>query len=276
MLDFFQLFLQLNSTEYMAIATLLTDFGYRDPYLAMAKGKLLSGIPSIQVVDISHDATITSDEMIGSFMLRNVVPQFPRGTIHIISVNTTMDYGSRYVAFEHKGHYFIGADSGIFYMCFGEHPARVYDITGYSKGFTTFPLMDIFVPVAIDISNGKKMDEIGAAEIKLVEKTMFYPTVEPNRIVGSILYIDVYGNLITNVSKNLFEKTRNGRRFRIYVRSVTYSVTKISNNYNEVIEGEMVGIINYSGLIEIAMHNANCAKMLGVEVRSSIVVEFVD
>lgn len=260
----------------MAIATLLTDLGYRDPYLAMAKGKLLSGISNIQVVDISHDPAVTGDEMIGSFMLRNVVPQFPKGTIHIISVNTTLDFGNRFVAFEHKGHYFIGADSGIFYMCFGEHPAKVYDVTSYSKGYSTFPLMDIFVPVAVELSRGKKMEEIGSAEIKLVEKTMFYPTVEPNRIVGSILYIDVYGNLITNITRNLFEKVRNGRRFRIYVRSVNYSVTKISNNYNEVVEGEMVGVINYSGLIEIAMHNANCAKMLGVEVRSSIVVEFAD
>ncbi len=260
----------------MAIATLLTDLGVRDPYLAMAKGKLMSGVPNIQVVDVSHDPAVTGDEMIGSFMLRNVIPQFPRGTMHIISVNTTLDFGSRFVAFEHKGHFFIGADSGIFYMCFGEHPSKVYDITSYSKSFSTFPMMDIFVPVAVELAGGKKLEEMGLMEIKLVEKTMFYPTVEPNRIVGSILYVDVYGNLITNVTRNLFEKVRNGRRFRIYVRSVTYSVTKISNNYNEVIEGEMVCVINYSGLIEIAMHNANCAKMLGVEVRSSMVIEFVD
>lgn len=260
----------------MAIVTLLTDLGYRDPYLAMVKGKLMSGINNIQLVDISHDHTVTCDEMIGSFMLRNVVPQFPKDTIHIISVNTTLDFGSRFVVFEHKGHYFIGADSGIFYMCFGEHPAKVYDITGHTKKNSTFPLMDIFVPVAIELNNGKKIEEIGSTEIKLVEKTMFYPTVEPNRIVGSILYIDVYGNLITNISKNLFEKVRNSRRFRIYVRSVSYSVTTISNNYNEVQEGEMVVVINYSGLIEIAMHNANCSKMLGVEVRGSLVVEFID
>ncbi len=260
----------------MSIVTLLTDLGYRDPYLAMAKGKLISGIKGLQVVDISHDPIVTADEMVGSYMLRNVVPQFPKGTVHIVSVNTTLDFGSRFVAFEHKGHFFIGADRGIFYMFLAEHPEKVYDITSYSKAFTTFPLMDIFIPVAIDLSHGKKMEEIGAAEIKLVEKTMFHPTVEPNRIVGSILYVDVYGNLITNISKNLFEKVRNGRRFSIYVRSANYNITKISNNYNEAIEGEMVGVINYAGLIEIAMHNANCAKMLGVEVRSSIVAQFMD
>lgn len=260
----------------MAIVTLLTDLGYRDPYLAMAKGKLLTGMKDAQIIDVSHDPTITGDEMIGSFMLRNVVPQFPKGTIHIISINTTLDLGCRFVAFEHKGHYFIGADRGIFFMCMAEHPEKVYDITSYSKSFTTFPLMDIFVPVAIDMANGKKMEEIGTTEIKLVEKTMFYPTTEPNRIVGSILYIDIYGNLITNVSRNLFEKMRNGRRFRIYVRSATYNVTKLSNDYNDVPEGEMVAVVNYSGLIEIAIRDTNCAKMLGVEVRSSMVVEFID
>ena len=260
----------------MAIATLLTDLGYRDPYLAMAKGKLLSGVKHIQIIDISHDPVVTTDEMIGSFMLKNIVPQFPKGTVHIVSVNTTLDFGTRFVVFEYKGHYFIGADSGIFFMCIGEHPEKVYDITSYSKTHTTFPLMDIFVPVAIELYNEKKIEEIGATEVKLVEKTMFYPTVEPNRVVGGILYIDIYGNLITNISKNLFDKIRNNRRFRIFVRSATYSISKISNNYNEVIEGEMVGVINYSGLIEIAMHNANCAKMLGVEVRNSVVVEFID
>jgi S-adenosylmethionine hydrolase len=273
---FFQLFLPDNEVSCMAIVTLLTDLGYRDPYLAMAKGKLLSGAKDVQVVDTSHDPSVTGDDMIASFMLRNVVPQFPKGSIHVISVNTTLEFGSRHVVFEHKGHYFVGADSGIFYMFLGEHPERVYDITGYSKSFTTFPLMDIFIPVVVDIIHGKKLEEIGATEIKLVEKTMFHPTVEPNRIVGSILYIDVHGNLITNITKNLFEKIRNGRRFKIYVRSATYAVAKISNNYNEVIEGELVALINYSGLIEIAMHNANCAKMLGVEVRSSMVVEFND
>jgi len=260
----------------MSVITLLTDLGNRDPYLAMAKGRILSGIQGANIVDVSHDPTVTSDEMIGSFMLRNVVPQFPKGSVHIISINTTLDFGSRFVAFEHKGHTFIGADRGIFYMCMAEHPDKVYDITGYYKGFSTFALMDIFIPVAIELKNGKKLEEMGLTEIKLVEKTMFYPTVEPNRIVGSILYIDTYGNLVTNVSRNLFEKIRNGRKFRIYVRSATYSVSKISNNYNEVIEGEMVALLNYSGLIEIAMHNANCAKMLGVEVRSSMVVEFKD
>lgn len=260
----------------MAIVTLLTDLGYRDPYLAMAKGKLLSGSKDVQLVDMSHDPGVTSDQMIASFMLRNVVPQFPKGTIHIISVNTTLDFGSRHVVFEHKGHFFVGADSGTFYMFLGEHPQKVYDISSYAKAHTTFPLMDIFVPVVIDIIQGKKLEEIGAVEIKLVERTMFHPTVEPARIVGSILYVDVHGNLITNITRNLFEKVRNGRKFRIYVRSATYSVSKISNNYNEVIEGEMVAVINYSGLIEIAMHNANCAKMLGVEVRSTMIIEFSD
>lgn len=260
----------------MAIVTLLTDLGYRDPYLAMAKGKLLGGARDVQIIDASHDPTVTGDDMIASYMLRNIVPQFPKSTIHVISANTTLEFGSRHVVFEHKGHFFVGADSGIFYMFLGEHPQKVYDITGYAKAYTTFPLMDIFIPVVIDIINGKKLEEIGAAEIKLVEKTMFHPTVEPNRIVGSILYIDVHGNLITNITRNLFEKVRNSRKFRIYVRSATYSVNKISNNYNEVIEGEMVAVINYSGLIEIAMHNANCAKMLGVEVRSSMVIEFTD
>lgn len=260
----------------MPVITLLTDLGYRDPYLAMAKGKLLSGISDVQIVDISHDASATSDEMIASFMLRNVIPQFPKGSIHIVSVNTTIDFGSRFVAFEYKGHYFIGADRGVFYMFLAEHPEKVYDITSYTKSHSTFPLMDIFIPVALEITRGKSLQDLGAAEIKLVEKTMFYPTVEPGRIVGSVLFIDGYGNLITNITRNLFEKVRNGRRFSIYVRSAMYNVTKISNNYNEVIEGEMVGIMNYAGLLEIAMHNANCAKMLGVEVRSSIVAEFYD
>ncbi len=260
----------------MAIVTLLTDMGYRDPYLAMAKGKLIGGVKDLQLVDTSHDPSVTSDQMIASFMLRNVVPQFPKGTIHIISVNTTLDFGSRHVVFEHKGHYFVGSDSGIFFMFLGEHPQRVFDITGYAKAHTTFPLMDIFVPAVIDIIQGKGLEEIGSTEIKLVEKTMFHPTVEPGRIVGSILYVDVHGNLITNITRNLFEKVRNGRKFKIYVRSATYSVSKISNNYNEVIEGEIVAVINYSGLIEIAMHNANCAKMLGVEVRSSMIIEFSD
>lgn len=260
----------------MAIITLLTDLGYRDPYLAMAKGKLLSNIPNLQIVDISHDATATTDEMIASFMLRNVIPQFPKGSIHLVSINTTIDFGSRLVVFEYKGHYFIGADRGIFFMFLAEHPEKVYDITSFTKAHSTFPLMDIFIPVAIEILNGKNLAELGSAEIKLVEKTMFYPTVEPGRIVGSILYIDGYGNLITNITRNLFEKVRNGRRFSIYVRSAMYNVTKISNNYNEVIEGEMVGVMNHAGLLEIAMNNANCAKMLGVEVRSSIVAEFFD
>lgn len=250
--------------------------GLRDPYLAMAKGKILSSLPESAIVDISHDAAATADEMIASFMLRNVIPQFPKGTIHIVSVNTTVDFGARFIAFEHKGHYFIGADRGVFYMFLAEHPAKVYDISSFSKSHSTFPLMDIFIPVAIEIAQGKSIQELGAAEIKLVEKTMFYPTVEPGRIVGSILYIDGYGNLITNITRNLFEKVRNGRKFSIYVRSAMYNVTKISNNYNEVLDGEMVGIINHAGLLEIAMYQSNCAKMLGVDVRSSIIAEFYD
>lgn len=258
----------------MPIVTLLTDLGYRDPYLAMAKGKLVSEIKDVQLVDVSHDPKVTRDEMISSFMLRNILPQFPEGSIHIVSTNTTLEFGQRFVVFEHMGHYFIGADGGVFFMCLGEHPGAVYDITSYTGAHSTFPLMDIFTPVASEILAGKSLGDIGAAEIKLVEKTMFYPTVEPDRIVGGVLYIDVYGNLITNINKEEFEKVRQGRNFNMYVRSATYNISKISNNYNEVIEGELVGIFNYSGFIEIAMNKANCAKMLGVEVRNPIIVEF--
>lgn len=252
----------------------MTDCGTTDYYLAMVKGKLLQSVPDLQIIDVCHDSKITRDEAQSTFILKNTVPQFPKGTIHIVAMNAHVSMTNRFVAFEHDGQIFIGADSGIFFTFLGVQPSKVYDITYYFKGLSSFALMDVFVPVALELIQGKKLHEISSFEIKLMEITSPLPLTTPNKIIASIIYIDQDGNLITNLSKSYFEEIRKNREFVITMRS-KYKISTIDESYSNAKDhGDLIVFFNYSGMLELSILYGNCSELLGIILRDTITIDF--
>lgn len=248
--------------------------GTRDYYLGAMKGALFAELPDARLVDITHDVDKNGGAVMGGHILRNTYRNFPPGTIHIVAVDTNVGLESRHVVFEYDGHCFVGTDNGIFSLAFDGKPSAIYDITQLASGSATFPAISVFVKVAAELAKGKKPEELGRPAIGLIDKRMFRATVEPSAIVGTVIYIDDHGNAITNVDRALFEQVRNGRNYALYVRSMGYMIRKISKQYTEVAEGELVAVFNHAGNLELAIHNGSIAALLGLNIGSSIRIEF--
>ncbi|MGB0888160.1 MAG: SAM hydrolase/SAM-dependent halogenase family protein [Vicingaceae bacterium] len=260
----------------MAVITLTTDLGLVDNYVASVKGAILKGYPEATIVDITHEIP-AFDLQKSAFILRNCYQDFPEGTVHILGVNSEADVNVPHVALFANGHYFIGADNGVFSLIFDNPPEKVVELTlSQDTDRVTFPTKDVFVKAACHIARGGTLEVIGTAKYELSVRTMFRAVSDNNIIKGIATYIDHYGNVITNISESQFKNFGNGRPFKILFRSAEYEIDEISSSYSAVVEGERVAMFSSTGYIEIAINKANASKLFGINQGDTIRVEFYD
>ncbi|MBI2279496.1 MAG: SAM-dependent chlorinase/fluorinase [Bacteroidetes bacterium] len=260
----------------MPIITLTTDLGSTDFYVGSLKGAILSQLADVTIVDISHNVPLYNFSK-AAFIVRNCYQDFPQGTIHIIGVNPEIDNETAHVAIYHNGHYFIGADNGMFSLIFDTAPDKIVELNiNQDTDKITFPTRDVFSKAACHIARGGTLEVLGRIKNELNIRTLFQATTVNNLIKGMITYIDRYGNVHTNVSEDLFKNFGKGRKFTIYLRSSSYEITEISKTYNETYEGGIVAIFNTTGHIEIALNKGNAHSLLGLKEMNPFTIEFYD
>ena len=202
----------------MSIITLTTDLGTTDSYVASVKGAILKNYPQATIIDISHEIP-AFDLLKTAFLIKSCYADFPPGTIHIIGVESEANIDSPHVVIQYKEQYFIGADNGIFSMIFDTVPNKAIALDfSLDTDLITFPTKDVFIKAACHIARGGTMEMLGKPLNKLNAKQMFRALTENNTIVGIAIYIDHYGNVITNISKQLFQEFGKGRDFNILFR----------------------------------------------------------
>lgn len=257
----------------MPVITLTSDWNSSDYYIAAIKGRLyVSGARDI--FDISHNIKSYNTSQ-AAFVIRNSFIHFPEGSVHLILVNSEMTSKSPFLLVKGKGHYFIGADNGIFSQILAGKPEKVIQLMPLEEdNEQSFPGLSTFTAAAIHIINGNDIHLLGKETVGFQEKIPLRPTLEENSLSGSIIYIDSYRNAITNISRELFEKIKNERQFEILVQSRHYRINKISRNYNDEEAGELLAIFNLAGLLEIAINSGNAADLLNLETGSSIRIDF--
>ncbi len=256
----------------MPIITLTSDWGQKDHYAGAVKGAILSKMPEVTIVDISHQIPPFEIEQ-AAFVLKNAWHDFPAGTVHIIGVNTEESDKFGHTVVEKEGHFFIGTDNGLFSLLFDEKPDRIVELNiTQDSDFFTFSTRDRFVKAAIHLASGKNIDALGSTRDKLVEKFLLRPVVDDHVIKGHVIYIDQYENIITNISRSLFREIGKNRTFTIVFR--TYSISKLSQSYTDVAPGEILALFDSSGLLEIAMNQGNAAGLLGLDYKDMIRIEF--
>ena len=140
--------------------------------------------------------------------------------------------------------------------------------------FFTFATRDRFAKVAVMIANGEPLSSIGEPRLKLNPGGTFCAVARDNTIEGVVMHIDSYDNLITNISKELFEKERRGRDFTIMVKGDLYTVDEISDSYLDVDVVDLVAIFGTHGYLELALNQAKLASLCGIELKSPIKVVF--
>ena len=266
----------------MAIITLTTDMGTKDHYVAVVKGAIMVQEPSAVVVDITHEIRPfhTSE---AAYVVRNAYSAFPPGTIHIVGVNPEADRFTAHVVAQHNGHYFIGADNGIFPLVFEGMPEEAYEITmKLDDDHAAFPTRTVFVKAACHLARGGRPETIGRKMGALKELFNIKPTVDERTIVGRVVYIDHYGNAMTNVRKQLFDAHRGGRAFRIHFGHSDDDLDQIHSTYGDVSNGVCMAFFNASGHLEIAVNKGvegsggGAARLLGLHENDAIRIEFSD
>ncbi|MGC6434547.1 MAG: SAM hydrolase/SAM-dependent halogenase family protein [Crocinitomicaceae bacterium] len=272
----------------MPIITLTTDMGTKDHYVASIKGTILSILPELNIIDISHEIKPFNIAE-AAFNLICCYQNFPKGSVHIIGVdsepviNLSGENGSFPCILKYDGHYFISNDNGFFgAFLSNKQPEgiwRIDDVLSNPKLFQ-FPAKNIFAPIACKIIKGEDINNIGSTIGKYKKAFYHVATVEKDLIKGNVIHIDIFGNLIVNISKDLFEHIGKNNPFTIFFRSKDYFIEQISSSYNEVSEGERVAIFNENNLLEIAINKGangsggGANKLFGVNIGDIVRIEF--
>ena len=250
----------------MSIITITTDFGVKDYMLAAVKGSILKELPDARLVDVSHHISPFNLEE-AAYIVKNVYPNFPQGTVHIIGVDALPNKHKKLLAAEIEGQYFLAADNGVLSLIMAEiRPTKIVEITlNQYEEFSNFPTRDIFVRVACHLIRGGILEIIGKSVNEYKELNNIKPIIKEDKtLVGTVIYIDNFGNVITNITKNFFEEFRKGREYEIQVRNLTFN--KINTKYsdavkdfdNEVIfHGDSIILFNSSNYLEIAIYKPN-------------------
>jgi len=257
----------------MAIITLTTDLGDKDIYQAALKGSILKLLPNVNIVDITNSVSAFNIQQ-AAFILKNSYHYFPDATVHLIGIDTVFSASTRYLAVKYKNHYFVGADNGIFSLMFNDEPDEIVEINILQDlKFLHFPLADIFVRAACHLADGRPLKEIGLPVSAIEKKMNLQPVIEKNLIKGSVIYIDSFQNVITNITKEFFNSIQQGRRFILYFKR-NETIDRLSWHYNEVPEGEKLCLFGISDHLEIAINKGNASGLLGLTLGDKVVIDF--
>ncbi|OQX99734.1 MAG: hypothetical protein B6I20_09690 [Bacteroidetes bacterium 4572_117] len=258
----------------MQIVTLISDWNSSDYYVGAIKGRILSNCPSAIIVDVNHQIASYNIAQ-AAFVIKNTFQNFPKGTIHILSINSEASEKKPHVIVKYDGHYFIGTDNGMFYLFTNSKTETIIEISP-EKNHTSFPELEIFANIACQLINETDISKLGKEKKTMFKQLPVLPAIEKSTIIGKVIYIDSFYNVITNVTKELFEQIQDKRSFDIYVQSKSNRISKINISYNETSPGDLLAIFNSTGHLEIAISNGKAAQLFNLSTNSSIRIVFND
>ena len=247
-----------------AVITLLTDFGTEDHYVASMKGVILSINPHCTLIDITHQVG-PQDVRGGAFLLANAYSSFPRGTIHLGVVDPGVGSPREPILAVTSDYFFIGPDNGLFTLALEKETVREIVILRNTKYFSpkispVFHGRDLFAPAAGHLSLGVKPGAFGPTVNSWMRLQFQKPVEKGQRLMGEILHIDGFGNLVTNIDDlTLF---RFVRRRSLVIKVGKVSIRGLKSGYWEGKKGEVLALIGSEGLLEISVREGNAQKLL--------------
>jgi len=248
------------------IITLTTDFGLSDPFVGIMKGVILGITPNAQLVDISHDIR-SYDISEAAFMIESMYPYFPEGTVHIVVVDPGVGSARRPLAASSHGQFFVAPDNGVLSTVLGDDAYHIQNNHLFLKSVSqTFHGRDIFAPVAARLASGTPLEAVGTRISDFIRKPLPVPRREGRKIVGTVLRIDKFGNVITNVRRSDLSPS-------FTMRVAGMPITRLCANFSEAEPGEFFAVEGSTGYIEIALNQASAADRLKLASGAEIEVE---
>ena len=246
----------------MPIVTLTSDIGQQDYIVGALKGQLLSANPTLTIVDISHYLTHTNfPEAV--YICTNAFKYFPDKTIHLIIFNFYENKNENILIAEYNNQYIICADNGILHMITNQAPTKIYalHINKTEKFLETTQKISAIVS---ELAKNKSLTEVAEPIKNYVVKNNLLPSIFEKAIKGHVIFIDNFENVVTNITREIFEKELKGRKFQILLTRGD-DVEVLSDNYLSVPEGEKLAWFNSAGYLELAINKGNMAGMFGFQ-----------
>jgi S-adenosyl-L-methionine hydrolase (adenosine-forming) len=252
----------------MPVITLTTEWKPDDIYYGIIKGKLCSKCPGTVIIDNAGNIPAFNISH-ASFVIRNTYNNYPDGSVHIICVHSEAARDQDYLIVKAKDHFFIGTDNGIFNLILNSEPDEVIRIDNNGSSDE----LEIFAKAAADIMNGKQPSELGKSVGKPSEKLPYRATIEKDVIIGSIIFIDSYGNAISNITREVFYRVFENKAYRILIQSNKNYTDSISLKYSDVPVGDMLARFNQLDLLEISINGSDVSELLSLSVGSVLRIE---
>ena len=253
----------------MSIITLTTDLGYRDPYLAIVKAKLLSSKVQTQILDLScdiKDSNITH----AAFIVKNALPFFPSGTIHLVAVKFIADRSglqkghgvdnSRFLLCKYHDQIIICPDNGFLTLLDENFNSPVYQIYYEGQNKQHFFLKDVFVDTALQLLSGQAIEDLSSITTDYYKAFQFQSYLNGNLLRGKGIYVDDFGNIICNLTREKFYEVVGTKGFTITLPGAR--ITKILNTYEDVKYGSPLVFFNSFGYLEVAVNGKSAFNML--------------
>jgi len=255
----------------MAVITLTTEWRPDDIYYGIIKGKLSSKCPGTTIIDNAGSIPALNISH-ASFIIRNTYSNYPRGSVHIICVHSEANKDQDHLIVRAKGHFFIGTDNGIFNLILNTDPEEIIkiDYHGISDD------LEIFARAASDLMSGKKPSDLGKSVKTVSERVPLRATIDKDVIIGSIIFIDSYGNAFSNITREVFYRVFENKEFRIFIQSNKNYTDHISLKYSDVPVNEMLARFNQLDLLEISINGANISELLSLSVGSVLRVDLAN
>jgi len=275
----------------MSIITLTTDYGNKDYSVSELKAKIYNEISDVRIVDVSHNISpfnLTE----AAYIIKSAYRHFPKDSIHIIGIDSELTPENAHIAMKFNDNYFIGADNGIFSMIIDDFKAdSIVEINIHKNYNNTISTNDVFVKIATHILRDGKLEVIGKKIDSIKEIKDIKPAIsnDDNQIIGSVIYIDNYGNVVTNITQKIFNEISKSRPFTIYARNVKFN--RIFNSYSDAIDysipkdkreedGKKIALFNNLGYLELSIYKSNpstvgsASTLFGLNYRDTISIHF--
>lgn len=256
----------------MFTATLTTDYGNTEYYVASLKGNLLSACGEINIVDVTHQIP-TFDIIRAAYQMKNVYSNFPPYTVHICTINLR-DANKRLLLVNRDNHFFVLPDNGLICLIFPDRKFEAYVINDLPK---TFKYKDAYLKISEvcnKLKSGTAIEDFATYTTSYYELNTMMPIIRGDSLIGQIIHVDNYTNLISNITKDMFYELVGNHKFLVQMRGVM--IDNISLNYEEVNEGDTLAMFNESNLLQISIHKNIKNNLLGMKIGDSIMVDKKD
>jgi S-adenosylmethionine hydrolase len=201
-----------------------------------------------------------------------VFRDFPKGTVHLVGVDSIGNRGDAFIALQLEDHFFVGCDNGLFGLISDKPHQQLVELNAINGISTTFPERDVFAPAAVKLASGVSITNLGKPMPSFKKMIDRQVKATKKQITGTVIRVDGMGNLITNIPKEAFDILSQGKLYTVQFGGEKFR--RIHTQYHQAEQGECFMVFNSLGLLEVGIYKGNASELLGLDYDSTVSILF--